>query len=211
MTTLRPPALRAAPRASARLAALALAALIAVATPAGVTAREAPAPIEGAALEVQDGDSFLLRADDGRRVRVRVNGIDAPEKHQPWADASRRHLGELLRGRRIRLEPVKQDVFDRTVARVVVVDGGPGTAGTPERDAGLAQIEAGLAWHFKRYRSDQTEDGFARYARAERDAQARGLGLWGDATPEAPWDFRARQRREQAAEADRSEGSKARR
>jgi endonuclease YncB( thermonuclease family) len=211
MTALRLPSPRAAPRASARVVALAFAALLAAAAPRVAPAREAPAPIEGAALDVQDGDSFLLRADDGRRVRVRVNGIDAPEKHQPWADASRRHLGDLLRGRRIRLEPVKQDVFDRTVARVVVIDGGPGTAGTPERDAGLAQVEAGLAWHFKRYRSDQTDDAFARYARAERDAQARGLGLWRDATPEAPWDFRARQRREQAAEAESSEGAKARR
>jgi endonuclease YncB( thermonuclease family) len=206
MTALRPPSLRAASRTSARVVSLAFAALLAAAAPTVATAREAPAPIEGAALDVQDGDSFLMRADDGRRVRVRVNGIDAPEKHQPWADASRRHLGELLRGRRIRLEPVKQDVFDRTVARVVVVDADP-----PERDAGLAQVEAGLAWHFKRYRSDQTDEGFARYARAERDAQARGLGLWRDATPEAPWDFRARQRREQAAEAVPSEGSKARR
>jgi endonuclease YncB( thermonuclease family) len=206
MTALRPPSLRTASRTSARAVALAFAALLAAAAPTVATAREVLAPIEGTALDVQDGDSFLLRADDGRRVRVRVNGIDAPEKHQPWADASRRHLGELLRGRRIRLEPVKQDVFDRTVARVVVVDGDP-----PERDAGLAQLEAGVAWHFKRYRSDQTDDAFARYARAERDAQARGLGLWRDATPEAPWDFRARQRREQAAEADPSEGSKARR
>jgi endonuclease YncB( thermonuclease family) len=166
-------------------------------------ARESAAPIEGSALDVQDGDSFLLRADDGRRIRVRVSGIDAPERTQPYTDASRRHLGELLRGHRIRLEPVKQDVFDRTVARVLVVDGEP-----PERDAGLAQLEAGLAWHFRRYSAEQPSEDVARYARAERDAKARGLGLWRDAAPEAPWAFRARLRR---PEAERAEGSRERR
>jgi endonuclease YncB( thermonuclease family) len=193
---------RRAPRG--RVAALVLLSLLAVAP--ALPAREAPAPIEGAALDVQDGDSFVLRADDGSRVRVRVNGIDAPERRQPYADVSRRHLGELLRGRRIRLEPVKRDVFERTVARVVVVDGDP-----PERDAGLAQIEAGLAWHFKRYRADQSADAFLRYAQAERDAQARGLGLWRDPSPEPPWDFRSRMRREDGAQAAPSEGSTARR
>ncbi len=193
-----------------RVAAL-LAALLAAAAPSPAAARGTPAGIEGTALDVQDGDSFLLRTDDGRRLRVRVNGIDAPERQQPYADVSRRHLGEMLRGRRIRLEPVKLDVFERTVARVVILDGGPGTAGTPERDAALAQIEAGLAWHFKRYRTDQTAEAFERYAQAERDARARGLGLWRDPTPEPPWDFRARARRQDAPQAESSEGSKARR
>ena len=190
-----PPVRPAAPRRAfaAAFAAVALAAAQPCIGPAA-HAREVPSPFEGTALDVQDGDSFLLRADDGRRVRVRINGIDAPEKHQPHADASRRHLGGLLRGRRIRLEPVKQDVFDRTVARVVVVDGDP-----PERDAGLAQLETGLAWHFTRYRADQSPDAFLRYGQAERDARARGLGLWRDAAPEPPWDFRARMRRDESA------------
>lgn len=186
-------------------AACALAMLLALGGVAahGREAREAPAAIEGGALDVQDGDSFLLRADDGRRVRVRVSGIDAPERAQPYADVSRRHLGDLLRGRRVRLEPVKQDVFDRTVARVIVLDGEP-----PGQDAGLAQIEAGLAWHFARYRADQSAEDARDYARAEREARARGAGLWHDAAPEPPWDFRARMRRQ---EATRPEGSRERR
>jgi endonuclease YncB( thermonuclease family) len=161
--------------------------------PLGAHAREHRAAIEGRAIDVHDGDSFVLRADDGRRLRIRVSGIDAPERAQPYADVSRRHLGELLRGRRIRLEPVKQDAFDRTVARVLVVDGEP-----PGRDAGLAQIEAGLAWHFTRYTPDQSREDVRRYASAERDARDRGVGLWRDDSPEAPWDFRTRTRRSEA-------------
>jgi endonuclease YncB( thermonuclease family) len=191
-----------APSRERGLAAFALAVLLALGAVAA-HAREAPAALEGHALDVHDGDSFLLRTDDGRRVRVRVSGIDAPERAQPYADVSRRHLGDLLRGRRVRLEPVKQDVFDRTVARVIVVDGDP-----PERDAGLAQIEAGLAWHFARYRGDQSDEEARDYARAEREARARGAGLWREASPEPPWDFRARMRRQEAA---RPEGSRERR
>jgi endonuclease YncB( thermonuclease family) len=98
---------------------------------------------------------------------------------------------------------VKQDVFDLTVARVIVLDGE-----SPGRDAGLAQIEAGLAWHFARYRADQPDEEAQDYARAEREARARGAGLWRDASPEPPWDFRARTRR---PEAGRPEGSRERR
>lgn len=163
--------------------------------PAAARAREAaPEPLEGVALEVQDGDSFVFRGDDGRRLKIRVSGIDAPERQQPFADASRRYLGSLLRDRRLRIEPVKLDVYGRTVARVVVLDGEP-----PERDAGLAQLEAGLAWYFRRYRSDLPPEEAPRYWQAEAAARDGRSGLWRDARAEAPWDFRARVRRGEAA------------
>jgi endonuclease YncB( thermonuclease family) len=151
----------------------------------------APSVVEGVSIDVQDGDSFLLRDDLGNRIRVRLSGIDAPEKSQPYADRSRQHLRDLMRDARIRLEPVKLDVFGRTVARVWVLaeDGKSG------RDAGLAQIEAGMAWHFKRYRSDQQDQDAMRYAKAQRQAQADGLGLWRDPSPEPPWEFRTRTKR----------------
>lgn len=154
------------------------------------------APTEGVALDVQDGDSFVFRGNDGVRRRIRVSGIDAPEKHQPFADASRRGLGAMLRGRRILVEPIKSDVFGRTVARVVALDGPD--AG---RDLGLAQVEAGLAWHFARFKAEQAPDDRVRYAQAERAARAERAGLWRDDAPEAPWDFRARLRRGEAAPA----------
>jgi endonuclease YncB( thermonuclease family) len=153
-----------------------------------------PSPIEGIALDVHDGDSFTFRSEDGRRLRIRVSGIDAPENHQPYAEQSRRHLGEMLRGRRLRIDPIKQDVFDRTVAKVWVLD-----ADLPPTDAALSLVEAGLAWHFVRYRADQPPADVPRYAQAERTARARRAGLWQDAEPEAPWDFRARMRRNEAA------------
>ena len=194
----------AAPRLAAaarRRRALAIA-LCASPTAARVHAR-APAstlpPIEGIAIDVQDGDSFVLHAGDGRRLRVRIAGIDAPERQQPFSEHARRRLGELLRDRRLRVEPIKQDVYGRTIARVTLLDGA-----MPGRDAALAMIESGLAWHFERYRADQTADESARYAEAQRRARRQSAGLWREAEPEPPWDFRSRMRRHEAAQPRRS-------
>ena len=145
--------------------------------------------VEGVSVDVQDGDTFVLRDEAGRPIRIRVAGIDAPEKSQPWAERSRQHLRELLRGQRVQVQPIKQDVYGRTVARVQVL-----RAGDTPLDAAQAQIDAGLAWHFKRYKSDQTRDEFVRYAQAEREARAAAIGLWQDPNPEAPWLYRAKSR-----------------
>lgn len=153
-----------------------------------------PQPIQGRSTEVQDGDTFVLLDDAGRALRIRVAGIDAPEKSQPYADRSRQHLRELLQDKRIRLAPIKQDVYGRTVARVYIPAGD-----ADERDAALDQLQAGLAWHFKRYKSDQKKDEFVRYAQAEREARAAAVGLWQDPRPEAPWDFRDRKRKQNAS------------
>jgi endonuclease YncB( thermonuclease family) len=194
-----PPSSPASSRARRRLLASALLALApALGGGTGPThaaaARTPPPSVEGLVLDVHDGDSFTFRSEDGRRLRIRVSGIDAPENHQPYAEQSRRHLGEMLRGRRLRIDPIKQDVFDRTVAKVWVLD-----ADLPPADAALSLVEAGLAWHFVRYRADQPPADVPRYAQAERTARARRAGLWQDAEPEAPWDFRARMRRNEAA------------
>ena len=160
-------------------------------------ARPAPS-LEGVALEVHDGDSFVFRAADGARIRVRLSGIDAPEHDQPHGERARRGLRELLRDARIRLEPVKRDPYDRLVARASTRRGD-----TPESDVALAQLRAGLAWHFTRYRADQSATEFALYARAEQQARAARIGLWEDTAPEPPWAFRQRMRRR---ETDRAPG-----
>jgi endonuclease YncB( thermonuclease family) len=59
------------------------------------------------------------------------------------------------------------------------------------RDANLALVAAGLAWHYKKYQREQSEADRLLYALAEEDARARGLGLWRDRAPIAPWDWRA--------------------
>jgi endonuclease YncB( thermonuclease family) len=145
--------------------------------------------------EVFDGDSFNLKAKDGSTVRVRIAGIDAPEKTQPYSNKAKDSLTELLQSGLIGLQPVKVDAYDRWVANVSIGD----------RDLGLAQIQRGYAWYFVRYKKDISEAQQQRYAEAERSARDTRLGLWAgiDASvrnpalmPEPPWKFRERTRKE---------------
>jgi endonuclease YncB( thermonuclease family) len=82
------------------------------------------------------------------------------------------------------LRPHKTDPYGRLVAVVSIGDA----------DVGLAQVRAGLAWHFKRYAKEQSPLDRALYADAEMDARRRRVGLWAEPAPVAPWDFRSRAR-----------------
>lgn len=170
-----------------RAAARALLCLLALAfapggLPAAAARTAASAPIAAVAVGVDDGDSFVARKRDGAKIRVRIAGIDAPEKSQPWAAVARQRLRGLLVGREIRIKPLKTDPWGRYVA-LVEVDG---------EDLALAMIQDGLAWHFARYDRDLPSPLRPRYAQAEAQARERRAGLWQAPDPEPPWDFRKR-------------------
>jgi endonuclease YncB( thermonuclease family) len=83
----------------------------------------------------------------------------------------------------------KRDRYGRIVGRVFAAEcDHAGCAYTV--DAGLEQIRAGLAWHYKQYQRDQWPSERARYAALEVEARARRDGLWKDPEPVPPWDFR---------------------
>ena len=173
------------------LSTLLLAALAACQQPPGASLPAGPYAI----AEVFDGDSFNLRTPKGEVVRVRIAGIDAPERTQPYANKSKESLVELLNAGDIRLSPVKVDVYERWVANVSVA----------QQDIGLIQVQRGYAWFFVRYKQDIDEGLRQRYAEAERVARDQRRGLWAgiDAAarnpalaPEPPWKFRERTRKE---------------
>lgn len=174
------------------LAALAVLLLVAIATGWGgawaqsAAQRELPGGgiVEGELLAVADGDSFTLRAADGRIWQVRIAAIDAPERRQPWSDVSRQRLRQRLQGREVRVRAEKFDPYGRVVGTVLVGD----------EDVGLAQVSDGVAWHFRRYEREQEPAARVRYARAEASARQSRRGLWRDPDPLPPWVFRSRLR-----------------
>jgi endonuclease YncB( thermonuclease family) len=184
-----------------RAACRALGALISFAALAAAGAAESSCAIATAVL---DGDSLVVRTDDGVTLQVRLAGIDAPERGQPYADDARAHLAAHVMQRELRVLPHKRDRYGRTVAEVLA-GGRLGTApaaGTPAcdpphatRDVGLAQVAAGLAWHFRRYAAEQPAARREAYAAAERHARAAHAGLWHDDDPMPPWGWRALARR----------------
>ncbi len=136
-------------------------------------------------VSVADGDTISVFTADKGRVRIRLQGIDAPELTMPYAQISRRHLRALVFDKMITFDAEKIDRHGRTVAIVRLPDG---------TDVCLAQIQAGLAWHFKHYENEQTPEDRSFYAAAEAIAKAARKGLWQDLEPIPPWEFRAQRR-----------------
>lgn len=139
---------------------------------------------------VHDGDSFDLKADRGQRIGVRISGIDAPERRQPYSDLSRRQLQALIGGQTIRVHVLGRDRYGRILGRVErpARPGDPAAAAVT--DVGLAQIEAGLAWYYRRYERDLPPAWRSRYDAAESAARSEGRGLWREPEPVEPWRFR---------------------
>lgn len=158
-------------------------ALLAAASAAVLALAPAPATADthhGTIVGVADGDTVTLLDAERRQHRVRLGGIDAPERSQPFGRRARESLAALAHGRPAVADCPKTDRYGRAVCRVVV-DG---------RDIGLEQVRRGYAWHAVRYAHEQPEAVRREYARAEQRARSIGAGLWSARDPVPPWDFR---------------------
>jgi endonuclease YncB( thermonuclease family) len=140
--------------------------------------------LTGKVVRVVDGDTIYVLDASRSQHKIRLAGIDAPERNQPYGNASRKHLAALVAGRQVRIEYQKYDRYGRIVGKVIV-DG---------TDACLEQVKAGFAWHYKKYQDEQTPQDRQLYAAAEEQAREKQIGLWKDKNPIAPWDWRRLQR-----------------
>ena len=140
-----------------------------------------PQLLEGICVGVSDGDSLHLELPDGERVRVRLYGIDAPEKDQECALAARKKLGKLIYDKAIRVEVLDVDKYGRYVGKVY--------AGA--RYVNRYMLKEGLAWHYKHYAADDEL-----LAETEARAKAAGRGIWSTESPCRPRVFRSEQRKE---------------
>jgi len=138
------------------------------------------AELLGRVVHVADGDTVTVLDVEHVQHIVRLGGIDAPERGQAFGQVSRRHLAGLVHGQPVTVAWHKRDRYGRLVGRVLV-DG---------RDANLAQIEAGLAWHYTAYAAEQASAERQAYSEAHRAAHGARLGLWRDPEPVPPWDWR---------------------
>lgn len=133
-------------------------------------------------VTVRDGDSFEVEA-DGERQRVRIYGIDTPERGQPWSDRARRALREHIQGREVRIDEVEIDRYGRIVGEVF--------AG--EICIACEMVRDGHAWVYRRYTDD------AVLIRLEDEARTARRGLWSlperDRVPPWRWREEARERR----------------
>lgn len=129
---------------------------------------------------VTDGDTLVVLDEDKVQHKVRLAGIDAPEKKQAFGSRAQQALASAVHRRTVVLDWHKKDRYGRLVAKVLLDD----------RDVGLDLVTAGLAWHYKAYEQEQVPADRVGYAEGERVARQRRTGLWLDTAPVAPWDFR---------------------
>src|SRR5687768_7514917 len=116
--------------------------------------------LTGQVVKIADGDTLTILDASRQQHKIRLSGIDAPERKQPFGTVSRQHLAGLAFGKPATVEWQKRDRYQRIIGRVLV-DG---------RDVNLEQVRAGLAWHYKYYESEQPADERTLYAEAEEAA-----------------------------------------
>jgi endonuclease YncB( thermonuclease family) len=137
--------------------------------------------IRGKVVKISDGDTLTVLDARRQEHRIRLAGIDAPERKQAHYETSRQNLAKLSFGKAVIVEWHKRDVHGVLVGKVEA----------DRQDVGLAQVRAGQAWWFRRYANEQTMFDRSRYEAAELDARRSGRGLWKTGAPMPPWEWRA--------------------
>lgn len=137
--------------------------------------------ITGRVVGISDGDTVTILDTFSTQYKVRLMGIDAPEKKQEFGSKAKKHLSDLIFGKIVTVEWFKRDRYNRILGKVLI-DG---------RDVNLEQIRAGYAWHFKRYQEDQSPIDRKLYSDAEEESRRNRIGLWIDPSPVVPSEFRA--------------------
>lgn len=134
----------------------------------------------GHVVAVSDGDTITVLDENKQRHVIRLMGIDAPEKAQPYGQKAKESLSDLVFNKEVSVTWFKRDRYGRTVGQVYVDD----------TDVCLEQIKRGLAWHYKDYEREQSVDDRSRYAIAEEQARIARIGLWTDEHQIEPSKFR---------------------
>lgn len=146
----------------------------ALSTASAVQAEDLPR-LAGKVTKVVDGDTIDVKLSSGP-IRVRLHGIDTPEKSQPWTKEATAALSELVGRKQVELEPFEQDRYDRLIARVFVGD----------IDINGELVKRGHAWAYRQYMTKAD----ARYCTFEESARNAKLGLWSLSEPAPPWMYR---------------------
>jgi micrococcal nuclease len=144
----------------------------------------APSPgidscFQGKVVAVVDGDTIKVMH-EGRAEKVRLEGIDCPEKGQAFGKRASQFTAAMVMGKVVTVETVGRDIYGRTLGVVSLADG---------RNLNRELVRTGLAWWYRHFSSDNS------LGDLEAEARAAHRGLWRDPHPVAPWEYRRIERR----------------
>jgi endonuclease YncB( thermonuclease family) len=143
-------------------------------------AHEATHEVRGQIVKVTDGDTVTLLNESNISITIRLAGIDASELRMLYGQVAQAYLRDLVLNKVVIAKTHKQDRFGRTVATLWV----------NSEDINLAMIHAGMAWHYKKYQTDQPKQQTAIYDKSEQAARTEMRGLWQQQNPTPPWFWR---------------------
>ena len=131
--------------------------------------------LTGIATKVYDGDTFTLMLEDNTNIKIRVVGIDAPEKNQEHGIIARDFARRLIDQKSVTVYLEPGETYGRRLGIVITSNG---------KHLNYEMVRSGNAWHYKHYNSDNF------LAAAEKEAKNNKIGLWSSDKPVAPWDWR---------------------
>lgn len=130
--------------------------------------------IRGKVVSIADGDTVTVLDAEKVQHKIRLQGIDAPEKKQAFGTKSKEALSEKIFGREVVVIWNEKDRYQRVLGEVHL----------GKRHINQEMVQEGMAWHYKQYDKSKS------LADAEHEARAQRLGLWADKQPIPPWEFR---------------------
>lgn len=133
----------------------------------------ASAQLIGKVVAVADGDTFTMLVNN-ERVRIRLHGIDSPEKGQDFSNTAKEFLSNYVFGKTVSVKEMDTDRYGRTIGMVFA----------DSVNINEKLLEAGLAWHYTYYDKNPA------WKKLEADAKNNKLGLWSIPNPIPPWDYR---------------------
>ncbi|MDU1889620.1 MAG: thermonuclease family protein [Dysgonomonas sp.] len=128
----------------------------------------------GYIVRVIDGDTVVLLTEDKKQVKIRLDGIDCPEKAQDYGNKATLYIRELCYNKEVKVLKTGTDRYGRILG-VLYID---------SINVNEALIRHGLAWHYKRYSNSLRLDSLEQLARKEK------LNLWKMPNPIPPWEYR---------------------
>ncbi len=144
-----------------------------------LTSQALAADFTGRVVGVADGDTITVMH-NGKGERIRLHGIDCPEKRQAFGNRAKQFTSNLVFAKTVTVQVLDRDRYGRTVGVVLLPDG---------RSLNHELVRAGLAWMYRRYTNDQS------LSDLEEEARVAQRGLWADPHAVPPWEWRVMRKR----------------
>ena len=139
------------------------------------------AQLKGKVVGITDGDTFKLLTADNKQIKVRLYGIDCPEKKQDFGQVAKQFLSNQIFGKQVEVDEKNIDRYGRTIG-IVFTDN--------HINVNEALLKVGLAWHYSDYDKNHPAGGSL-----GKQAREKKIGLWSQPNPIAPWNFRRQKRK----------------